>query len=253
MPKFASFLWQRPWAALTGRRLEDLTDVKVLIQEAVEDQQQAHHLLVQAAVGVIQNSRTIELRLSRRMSEVERLRETVREVGERIEEARGAGDVARVAKLREDVRSLADQLMSAEHARDELRIMLDDANANSAEARREVEQHAARMQQVLADRARFLSQLEQTNIQHAIRADSRSPAGPENRGAGEVTTSRTVLQRRYAAALRLAGERTPESTGPVATPRLEELRAARAPAAGGRPPEAVGTYWGQRVRSSRPE
>src|SRR5688572_5351195 len=59
--------------ALFGARIDQYADPKVQIQQAIEEAQRQHQLLVQQAAAVIGNQRQLEMKLSRQMEEVERL------------------------------------------------------------------------------------------------------------------------------------------------------------------------------------
>jgi len=57
---------------LFGTRLDERADPKVQVQQAIEESQRQHQLLVQQAAAVIGNQRQLEMKLSRQMSEVAR-------------------------------------------------------------------------------------------------------------------------------------------------------------------------------------
>ena len=59
--------------ALFGAKIDEYADPKVQIQQAIEDAQRQHQALVQQAAAVIGNQRQLEMKLSRQMSEVEKL------------------------------------------------------------------------------------------------------------------------------------------------------------------------------------
>ena len=59
--------------ALFGAKVDEYADPKVQIQQAVEEAQRQHQALVQQAAAVIGNQRQLEMKLSRQMSEVEKL------------------------------------------------------------------------------------------------------------------------------------------------------------------------------------
>src|SRR5919199_743853 len=65
--------------ALFGAKIDEYADPKVQIQQAIEDAQRQHQALVQQAAAVIGNQRQLEMKLSRQMSEVEKLQGSARQ------------------------------------------------------------------------------------------------------------------------------------------------------------------------------
>src|SRR5438034_8956686 len=65
--------------ALFGAKIDEYADPKVQIQQAIEEAQRTHQALVQQAAAVIGNQRPLERKLSRQMSEVEKLQASARQ------------------------------------------------------------------------------------------------------------------------------------------------------------------------------
>src|SRR5690242_21848747 len=82
----------RYFLALFGAKIDEYADPKVQIQQAIEDAQRQHQALVQQAAAVIGNQRQLEMKLSRQMSEVEKLQGMAREALVLADRARGGGD-----------------------------------------------------------------------------------------------------------------------------------------------------------------
>src|SRR3954454_5492533 len=80
--------------ALFGSKIDEYADPKVQIQQAIEDAQRQHQTLVQQAAAVIGNQRQLEMRLSRQMSEVEKLQGSARQAITLADRARSGGDEA---------------------------------------------------------------------------------------------------------------------------------------------------------------
>ena len=57
--------------ALFGAKIDEHADPKVQIQQAIEEAQRQHQVLVQQAAAVIGNQRQLEMKLSRQMTEVD--------------------------------------------------------------------------------------------------------------------------------------------------------------------------------------
>src|ERR1700755_1576075 len=98
--------------ALFGAKLNEHADPKVQIQQAIEEAQRQHQALVQQAAAVIGNQHQLEMRLSRQMSEVERLQGMARQALVLADRARAGGDEAEAQKYEQTAPPLAPQLGS---------------------------------------------------------------------------------------------------------------------------------------------
>ena len=70
--------WKYFMALLSGK-LDEHADPKIQIQQAIEEAQRQHEGLSRQAAAVIGNQRQLEMKLSRQMSEVERLQASARQ------------------------------------------------------------------------------------------------------------------------------------------------------------------------------
>src|SRR5512138_217084 len=100
--------------ALFGAKIDEYADPKVQIQQAIEDAQRQHQALVQQAAAVIGNQRQLEMKLSRQMSEVEKLQGSARQSLVLADKARADGDETRAAEYEKTATLFATQLVSAE-------------------------------------------------------------------------------------------------------------------------------------------
>ena len=78
--------------ALFSSKVDEYADPKVQIQQAIEEAQRQHQAMVQQAAAVIGNQRQLEMKLSRQMSEVERLQANARQALVLADQARARGD-----------------------------------------------------------------------------------------------------------------------------------------------------------------
>ncbi|MEU4568554.1 PspA/IM30 family protein [Micromonospora sp. NPDC023956] len=223
--------------ALFGARIDEHADPKVQIQQAVEEAQRQHQSLVQQAAAVIGNQRQLEMKLSRQMSEVERLQGMARQALVLADQARGKGDEAEATRYEQSAQTLATQLVSAEQAAEDLKTLHDQAISAAAQARRAVENNSMILQQKLAERTKLLSQLEQAKMQESVARSLESMSAltaPANTPSLDEVRDR--IERRYANAMgraELAGnsvegrmleiqKSTLDSAG---SSRLEQIRA----------------------------
>ena len=188
--------------ALFGARIDEYADPKVQIQQAIEDAQRQHHALVQQAAAVIGNQRQLEMKLSRQMSEVEKLQSMARQALVLADKSRGAGDEAKAAEFEQTAQTLAAQLVSAEQSMEDLKALHDQALGAAGQARRAVENNSMILQQKLAERTKLLSQLEQAKMQETVAHSLESMsalAAPGNTPSLEEV--RDKIERRYSNAM----------------------------------------------------
>src|ERR1043165_9824731 len=100
--------------ALFGAKIDEYADPKVQIQQAVEDAQRQHAALVQQAASVIGNQRQLEMKLSRTMSEVEKLQASARQALVLADKTRAEGDAEKATQYESAAQTFATQLVSQE-------------------------------------------------------------------------------------------------------------------------------------------
>ncbi|WP_328338918.1 PspA/IM30 family protein [Micromonospora sp. NBC_00421] len=226
--------------ALFGAKIDEHADPKVQIQQAIEEAQRQHQALVQQAAAVIGNQRQLEMKLSRQMTEVERLQGNARQALVLADQSRAKGDEAEAGRYEQSAQVLATQLVSAEQATEDLKTLHDQALGAAAQARRAVENNSMILQQKLAERTKLLSQLEQAKMQESVARSLESMSSltaPTNTPSLDEVRDR--VERRYANAMgraELAGnsvegrmleiqKSTLDSAG---SSRLEQIRASMA-------------------------
>jgi phage shock protein A len=188
--------------ALFGAKVDEYADPKVQIQQAIEDAQRQHQALVQQAAAVIGNQRQLEMKLSRQMSEVEKLQGSARQSLVLADKARADGDTAKAAEYENTAQVFATQLVSAEQGMEDLKALHDQALSAAGQARKAVENNAVILQQKLAERTKLLSQLEQAKMQETVARSLESMsslAAPGN--TPSLDEVREKIERRYANAM----------------------------------------------------
>ncbi|WBB81837.1 PspA/IM30 family protein [Micromonospora sp. WMMD882] len=226
--------------AMFGARIDEHADPKVQIQQAIEEAQRQHQALVQQAAAVIGNQRQLEMKLSRQMSEVERLQGMARQALVLADQARAKGDEAEATKYEQSAQTLATQLVSAEQATEDLKTLHDQAIGAASQARRAVENNSMILQQKLAERTKLLSQLEQAKMQESVARSLESMSSLTASGSTpSLDEVRDRIERRYANAMgraELAGnsvegrmlEIQKSSLDSAGSSRLEQIRASMA-------------------------
>ena len=188
--------------ALFGAKIDEYADPKVQIQQAIEDAQRQHQALVQQAAAVIGNQRQLEMKLSRQMSEVEKLQGMARQALVLADKARADGNESEAQKYESTAQTLATQLVSGEQSMEDLKTLHDQALAAAGQARKAVENNAMVLQQRIAERSRLLSQLEQAKMQETVAKSLESMsslAAPGN--TPSLDEVRDKIEQRYANAM----------------------------------------------------
>ncbi|MBM0240387.1 PspA/IM30 family protein [Micromonospora sp. ATA32] len=213
---------------LFGAKIDEYADPKVQIQQAIAEAQRQHQALVQQAAAVIGNQRQLEMKLSRQMTEVERLQSMARQALVLADRSRAAGDEAEAGRYEQSAQTLATQLVSAEQATEDLKTLHDQALGAAAQARGAVENNSMILQQKLAERTKLLSQLEQAKMQESVARSLESMsslAAPANTPSLDEVRDR--IERRYATAMGRA-----ELAGNSVEGRMLEIQKATLDSAG---------------------
>jgi phage shock protein A len=188
--------------ALFGAKIDEYADPKVQIQQAIEDAQRQHQGLVQQAAAVIGNQRQLEMKLSRQLSEVEKLQAMARQALVLAERTRADGDEQKAGEYEETAQSLATQLVSAEQSMEDMKALHDQALGAAGQARKAVDNNRMLLEQRLAERTKLLSQLEQARMQetvaHSLESMSSLAAPGNTPSLDEV---REKIEKRYATAM----------------------------------------------------
>jgi phage shock protein A len=193
--------WKYLMAAF-GAQIDERADPKVQIQQAIEEAQRQHQALTQQAAAVIGNQRQLEMKLSRQMSEVEKLQASARQALVLADTARAGGDVTKAAQYEQTAQTFATQLVAGEQSMEDLKSLHDGALSAAEKAKAAVETNAMILQQKLAERTKLLSQLEQAKMQEQVADSLRSMS--ELSAPGNVPSLNEVrdkIERRYANAL----------------------------------------------------
>ncbi|MFC7644819.1 PspA/IM30 family protein [Streptosporangium lutulentum] len=159
--------WRYVVFALSGR-LNELSDPRVQIEQAIQEAKEQHRRLTQQAAAVIGNERELEMRLTRSVEETGKLQANARQAILLAERSRSAGDERKALSYEDSARAFASRLVAAETALQDARLMHERARQASDQARAAVETNAMALQKKLAERMRLLSQLDQAKMQEQL-------------------------------------------------------------------------------------
>lgn len=185
-----------------GAKVDERADPKIQIQQAIEEAQRGHSALTQQAAQVIGNQRQLEMKLSNKMSQVERLQAQTRQALVLADKEKQAGNAEKAADFEQTAQTLANTLVTEEQQMTDLKNLHDQSVTAAAQARKAVEQNESMLKQKLAERTKLLSQLEQAKMQERVSASLQQVsqlAAPGN--VPSLAEVQDKIERRYATAL----------------------------------------------------
>jgi phage shock protein A len=232
-------LIRRWWNYLTAKlnsSFNEMADPAVQLEQALREAQDQHRRLKEQAANVIASQKQAELRLNKRITDLEKLSANARQALVMAADAERKGDAAKAAQLTSAAETIATQLIQAEKDVGDLNAMVLQTTQASDQAKTAVQQNSRMLQQKLAERAKLLSQLEQAKMQEQMNkamATLNEAVGEDVPTLGEV---RNKIEARYAKAKAMAelNEGTVESSireieeataNATAQARLSELKA----------------------------
>ncbi|HEY2043834.1 MAG TPA: PspA/IM30 family protein [Jatrophihabitans sp.] len=238
-------------SAWFSAKVDEKADPKIQIQQAIEEAQRQHEALTRQAASVIGNQHQLELKLDRKLGEIEQLQAQARQALVLADQSRAAGDEAKAAEFEETAGVLANQLVSSEQGAADLKQLHDQSMGAAQQARQAVQDNAVLLQEKLSERTKLLSQLEQAKMQEQVSASLNQMselAAPRNTPSLEEV--RDKIERRYSNALGQAELASNSVQGRMlevkkatlnmaGQSRLEEIRASLGSSAGGTDKPAV--------------
>lgn len=193
--------WRYLAAALSGR-LDELSDPRIQIEQAIQDAKEQHQRLTQQAAAVIGNERELEMKYARAIEEAEKLQANARQAVMLSEQARAAGDEQKALSYEDSAKAFASRLVAAETAMQDMQTMHAHAKQASSQARAAVENNAMALQKKIAERMRLLSQLDQAKMQEQLNKAMGDLTGLTPQGdTPTMDQVRDKIEKRYARAL----------------------------------------------------
>ena len=167
MFKLVIRVWHYSAAVLTNL-FNERADPEIQIRQAIEEGQQAHLRLVDAAAGVIGQSKDVEIKIARTTAQIQRLDRSASQALRLADEARAKGELASAASFERNAQIFAAQLATAEGSLTDLHELHERAAMTAAAARRTVEQNKIQLQRQIAERTRMLSDLAAARMQERL-------------------------------------------------------------------------------------
>jgi phage shock protein A len=226
--------WSYTTAKLTGK-FNEKADPAVQLEQAIREAQDQHRRLREQAANVIASQKQAELRLNKRMNDLERLNGNARQALVMADQAGRNGQGDKAAQYTAAAETIATQLIQVEKDVADLKALVLQATQASDQAKAAVTQNSKVLQQKIGERAKLLSQLDQAKMQEQMNkamASLNEAVGDDVPTLNEV---RDKIEARYTKAKAMAElsetqvdtsiqEIEEATTNAAAQDRLSELR-----------------------------
>ena len=203
MFKLIKRAWNYMTAALTGK-FEEAADPKVQLEQAIIEAQEQHRRLKEQAANVIANQKQTELRLTRKMEELEKINSNTQQAVLMADEATKRGDTAKANEYTTAAEAFANQLIVLEKEVEDLKQLSLQSTQASDQAKQAVSQNSAALQKKLSERQKLLSQLDQAKMQEQMNKAMTSLAETVGQDVPSLEEVRQKIEARYAKAKGMA-------------------------------------------------
>jgi len=162
---------RRMWNYMTAKistTFNEKADPKVQLEQAIMEAQDQHRMLKEQAANVIANQKQTELRMNRKLDELEKLNGNARQAVLMAEEAAKSGDDAKATQYTSAAESFATRLIALEAEVEDLKGLHLQSTDAADKAKSMVQQNSTTLQKKLAERQKLLGQLDQAKMQEQM-------------------------------------------------------------------------------------
>ncbi len=167
MFKYLKKQWNYLVAKLTGR-FEEKADPKVQLEQAIDEARNQHERLKAQATNVIAGQKQAEIRLNKKMGELEKLNANARQALVMAADAERAGDADKAAEYTRAAESIADKLIDVEGDVESLKAMVIESTEAADQAKAAVQQNSRLLQEKISEKSKLLNQLDQAKMQEEM-------------------------------------------------------------------------------------
>ena len=220
------------------QKIDENTDPKVQIQQAVDGAKKQHQEITKQASAILGNKKQLEMQMDRLVKSQADYQERTKQALNLADKAAAEGDTAKAAEYNNTAEVIASQLVAAEQELEQTKTMHAQATQAAEQAQQQQQQSEARLKEQLAEVDKLMAQADQAEMQkksnEAMASIDTSMSPNEN--VPTMDSVRDKIERRYADALgqqELLGNTVNERMAEVsaagsdfkASARLEEIRA----------------------------
>jgi phage shock protein A len=199
MIKLVKKWWKYLTAKLTGK-FEESADPKVQFEQAIIEAQEQHRRLKEQAANVIANQKQAELRLNKKMEELEKLNANARQALIMASDAEKGGDAAKSQQYGTAAETIANQLIQVERDVEDLKSTVMQSTQAADQAKAAVQQNSRMLQQKLSERQKLLSQLDQAKMQEQMNSAMAQLTETVGQDVPTFDEVREKIEARYAKA-----------------------------------------------------
>ena len=199
MTKLLRRTWRYLTAALSGK-LDEVSDPKVQLEQAIMEAQDQHRRLKEQAANVIAGQKQTELRLNRAMAELEKVNASASQAVMMIAEAEAAGDTKKAAEYTSAAESFANRLIAVEREVEDLKSTHLASAQAADQAKAAVAQNSSVLQKRLSERQKLMSQLDQAKMQEQMNSAMASLNETVGQDVPTFTEVQEKIEARYAKA-----------------------------------------------------
>ena len=167
MFKYLKKQWKYLVAKLSGR-FDENADPKVQLEQAISEAQNQHRRLKEQAANVIASQKQAEIRLNKKMTELEKLNANARQALIMASDAEKAGNADKAAEYTRAAETIADKLITVEKDVESLKTMVLESTEAADQAKAAVQQNSRLLQEKIGEKSKLLSQLEQAKMQEEM-------------------------------------------------------------------------------------
>ncbi len=182
-------------------KFDEKSDPKVQLTQAIEEAQDQHRKLKQQAANVIANQKQTEMRLNRKISELEQTTQSARQAVLLADEAEGKGDSGQLAEYTRVAEALAGRMVALESDIESLKELHFQTTQAANQAKTAVTQNATALQKRLNERQKLLSQIDQTKMQEQLNKTMTQLSERVGEDVPTLEQVRNKIEERYAKAL----------------------------------------------------
>lgn len=164
-------LFRRWWKYLTAKltgNFNERADPKVQLEQAITEAQTQHIRLKEQAANVIANQKQSEIRLNKKLEELEKLNANARQALIMAADAEKAGDAEKAAQYTTAAETIANQLIQIEKDVESLKALALQSTQASDQAKAAVAQNSRILQEKIAEKSKLLSRLDQAKMQEEM-------------------------------------------------------------------------------------
>ncbi|MDY7100925.1 MAG: PspA/IM30 family protein [Actinomycetota bacterium] len=194
---------RRWWKYMTARMsssFNERADPKVQLEQAIQEAQEQHVRLKEQAANVIANQKQAELRLNRKMEELEKLNTNARQAVMMADEAGKSGNTEKATQYTTAAESFANRLIAVESEVEDLKQLALNASQAAQQAKNAVTQNSTVLQKKLSERQKLMGQLDQAKMQEQMNTAMQSLSETVGDDVPTLDEVRDKIEARYAKA-----------------------------------------------------